>query len=299
MASFAYLNSSFKENDSTLPRNSEGNSRIQEFQNKAAICKTSRKLWVASRNLRPKDTFVGLVDVNRWVVYIAPAFGIDNDLLKLRWNDNKKAAEQEVTIDGNVKKIMEDEVRISCTSNEEVRDSKVRVAEVEKVYEEGRACYIVLMDKNQFDGRAHRALSYWVHRNEDKKFDLHSALGFSIQRDQTGFYIRYVSNLNDKQGNDDVARLLTFTARKSPRNDRTVRDLPKDWALSLEQVLERQLGLSIVRANPGKFDRIKSTGENSLTSKISRFQCKDVHLDQQHPGTTGTGNRMVAGCTVS
>jgi hypothetical protein len=281
------------------PLTSEQRSLVQKAIEKARAYPLSCQLWFKSRKSRPMDTFIGLINTRDWIFYFAPTFGIPQDLALRIWKTDE-IAQHEATIKGNVLKILDDDVVSSPTSADRSLDSMVSVVDVESEYGSERACYVVLRQANDFDGRSHRALAAWIRRNADGNFDISRSLGFSIQRDSSGWYIRFASNLNLFQGNQlmGTASGPKFSATFEPRTpdsakhygNREPRDLPKQWAHFVESVLVKELKLAVLESGPKHFDRITSRGERQ-TSKISRF--KDIHLEHKHPGTAGTGNRIV------
>lgn len=300
---------SYEQNGQTLPRKEKFFSiSPSDLECYGKIHATSRELWLKARSKknieRDGDTFPGLVDVRNWTIYMAPAFGVENETVKECWGTDKVAAREEVTDRGDVIKILDKRVSISSTAaTKEPSLHYAKVCDVEDYYGSGQACYIILKDGNQFDGGAHNALAAWIRRKVDQTFDLHNALGFGFQRDRSGHYLRFSSNLNHIQGNEQVnPRFLTFQPR-SPKSgstemseryrNRSVRDLPKEWARALEAVLVRELKLSLCCAQRQRIQ----PAEDPTTSKQVFFT--DVHLDQLHPGTVGTENRMHAGCTLS
>lgn len=86
---------------------------------------------------------------------------------------------------------------------------------------------------------------------------------------------------------DDIKRLGYEATRER-------RDLPKEWAQFFELILARDLKLALINAG-AKHDRIVSRGISGESSKMRRFNATnpDSHLDLRHPGTAGTGHRMV------
>jgi hypothetical protein len=154
-------------------------------------------------------------------------------------------------------------------------------AQVKGVYGDHGVC-LVLFEQvaSGFDGKSHQALKRWVERyiSPAPAGDWYDrALGFAIQRDELGYYVRFSSSLNLKQG---MAGSDTFAVRVDPNQQagRETRDLPKQWAQRLVAALASDLHAGYFpqeepnaadpkdRTQSGKFfGRMVSRGENETT----------------------------------
>jgi hypothetical protein len=133
-----------------------------------------------------------------------------------------------------------------------------------------------------FDGKSHQAMMGWL-GDQNMTFEIEdvggfwkNALGFAIQRDRTGYYVRYSSALNVERGqpqssgwsqNPSQWRLqhtqgqiksATFAPpiSKPPAEAggeakqtmaKELRDLPKQWAELIERTLAKDLKLAVLK----------------------------------------------------
>lgn len=240
-------------------------------------------LWDIRKRRGRLDTFIGLIDVETWTFFIAPCFGIAPGLV--RHPDPAKIGDMisrgEFPGDTLVKS------NATSSSNAAMVAEKKQV--VEQIYGPGNVCYTELDAKGGFDGRPHKALWRWVnnHVNDlqiQSKLDWFKLLGFAIQRDNDGFYVRFASTLNEFPGQTE-AFTRTFAPKPAPpappqragiappvprlpqppATRREPRDLPKSWSQFVESVLARDLRLSLISR-----ENIKSRNETDI-SRLTRF----------------------------
>ncbi len=287
------------ENDRLSRADAELVRRAKESAHVHPFCSN---LWKIGKEHRPMDTFIGVISRIDWTFYVAPCFGVTKLMRNLLWPDSLEAdmavqrGEIPFTYRDENGRFRDVTVKASATATEG-DDRMFPVREIEMTYGARIACYVLLDDDNKFDGKSHKAMRIWiVSHSLDRSIELNQTLGFSIQRDKSGYYIRYASGLNERVGQNVVSKLATFkganehTAKYPARE---TRDLPKAWACFVESILARDLSLALLKPGGGKFDRIVSRDE-SQTTKISRFcAIPDLHLDRLHPGTIGTGNRVI------
>lgn len=157
-----------------------------------------------------------------------------------------------------------------------------------------------------FDGLSHKALYRWINVNKGPLgisggVDWYKLLGFAIQKDNDGYYMRFASMLNVHPGQEGES--LSFVKKEIeekilrlgciPWGTRTIdrsnpnrepRDLPKDWSRFVEEVLARDLGLSLISR-----DQIQSRGEDQY-SRLTRFDHASRGSERE---SIDTGIRLV------
>lgn len=182
----------------------------------------------------------------------------------------------------DVHDVPDDLVLVSgSTSAEADAARELSWSEVKGVYGPHGACLVLFEQaKLGFDGKSHQAMKRWVdnHVSPRPAPDWWSrALGFAIQRDKVGYYVRFSSTLNLNQGMNQGS---TFNARVNPadQDGRETRDMPKQWAQRLVLALANDLHVGYFpeetpnaadhkdRTQPGKFfGRMVSRGEHETT----------------------------------
>ncbi|MEZ2347822.1 hypothetical protein [Terriglobus sp. RCC_193] len=235
-------------------------------------------LWQTTLRSGRLDTFIGIIDTQKWICYLAPCFGIVV-------SNPKETFKQLVDFYNAVR----DGVfppDTPCMANSTSAADKTMVgtpkSELDHIYGAHGVCFVPL-DKPSFDGYSHKAMHRWVVRYCDDSVKWERCLGFAIQRDATGYYIRHASTLNEFPGQMRESIIPTFQPIKPlmvpnyvcccipwgqvPYVDKTIepRDLPTEWARLLEGVLERDLGIRITIT-----DLMQSRGEHQL-SRRARF----------------------------
>jgi len=249
--------------------------------NGARVCPFSVHIWNLGKDGGRTDTFIGLINSINWTFYMAPCFGLAPGTVK---GDSKGEIAAKIA-----KGDFPDDtvVMANSTSSADASMVKITKGELEKCYGKGNVCYTELDNNNSFDGRSHQAMNRWVgvHRvkfgaGEDFWF---KALGYAIQRDKDGYYIRFASTLNLYPG--QLAGQTTFakkqvveqvysccgliaTGTRTVDAVRTIeaRDLPKEWTEFVENTLCRDLKLAVV----GR-DLMQSRGDG-LKSRRTRIK---------------------------
>jgi hypothetical protein len=158
-------------------------------------------------------------------------------------------------------------------------------SDVKPIYDKGACLVPWHREKDGFDGNSHPSLGYWIKNNEniDPKPGSgwqRTALGFAIQRDNAGYYVRFASGYNQGPGSQisDQKKNTVFAPRsatgqaKKLDETRELRDLPKEWAQVLVAILARDLHQGYFTPEPGEkfFDRITSRNEHE-TTKLKRL----------------------------
>jgi hypothetical protein len=239
------------------------------------------KIWRKGREASRQDTFIGLIDTTDWNFYLAPCFGVDAD--------DVEGGDHDVKIENAVLGDFPDttDVKSNSTSARDATMVEIKKSALEAAYGKGNVCYVVLDPKKGFDGNSHRALYRWI-VNFAKRLgcsgdvEWRKLLGFAIQKDTDGYYIRFASTLNEHPGQYHSGN--TFVPRQfeeqlhilccipwgtrmvdAPNPAREPRDLPKAWSRFVEEVLARDLELALI----GR-DNIVSRDEHQR-SRITRF----------------------------
>jgi hypothetical protein len=261
-------------------------------------------LWLRGRAAGRNDSFIGLINSNNLLFFLAPCFGVDSDVaLVPKDSDDKHLPEAHL----RPQKIARGEFDVGKrgsiiqATSARMKVQKWKKSTIEDVYGAGNVCYVPLKGEDfgtgNFDGWSHQALFRFLKNHAG--FALQGnwwseALGFAIQREpEVGYFIRYASRLNQLRGQleGDPFSARTKEREKHPTVD--PRDLPGQWSRLCETILVRDLKLSLSN-NPGEFVRVKSHRNPAETSKASPFvPNRDAHLDAAFPGTEGTGHRLV------
>jgi hypothetical protein len=219
-------------------------------------------IWRTGRNKGRGDTFIGLIDTVNWTFYLAPCFGIDAGVV----DSGEPAATASLIAKGEFPDTTD--VKSNSTSARDATMVTVKKSALESVYGAGNVCYTELDPQKGFDGQSHKALYRWI-KNNDRigvrdGVDWFKLLGFAIQKDNDGYYMRFASTLNEHPG--QTSKYFSFVKKENPKEGRESRDLPKDWSRFVEEVLGRDLGLALI-----KRDWIQSRGEEQ-NSRLTRFE---------------------------
>ena len=242
-------------------------------------------IWQTGRTKGRADTFIGLINSTDWRFYLAPCFGVDAGI-----------------VTGSVKEIADKiaagdfpddtDVKANSTSSSDATIVTIKKSALEAVYGKGSICYTELDPVKGFDGKSHQAMHRWVmlHAGTLKSGGSfwNKALGFAIQKDKAGYYIRFASTLNLHPGQNGGGG-TTFAKKQvmeqiyflgcikwgtkmvddTRPSNREPRDLPTEWADFVEKVLARDLELALLGS-----ERIKSRGEGQF-SLLTRFETKN------------------------
>jgi hypothetical protein len=244
-----------------------------------------RLLWASNRVRGRGDTFIGLLDTRSWTLYIAPCFGVKPAEWQRKLHLDATEPATPLRTRFAVLRDLPDNLAIvsGSTSVEADAARTLTLSEIRPIYGPG-ACLVPWTDHRGFDGHSHRVMGLWVENNPNisPKPGEHwqaTALGFAIQRDKEGYYVRFASGYNQwpwgsPQGGDVNIR---FAKRSSHGKllgydqDHELRDLPKEWAMKLVEVLARDLHLgNFQRPSPLEysepyFGKLVSRGEHALT----------------------------------
>jgi hypothetical protein len=243
------------------------------------------RLWDANRLLQRKDTFIGLLDTTSWTLYIAPCFGVEPQewQRKLRLPRDTPLTDLRTRF-ATLRDLPADlELVSGSTSVEADAARSMTLEEVRRTYALG-ACIVPWMDETKFDGHSHRVLALWVDNHpkinpKPAQFWQRQALGFAIQRDSLGYYVRFASGYNQwpwgaPQGSDTVNirfEKRSLRATKAGYNERReLRDLPKEWAIKLVEILARDLHLGHFPV-PSRLDFSEKYFEKLISRGESRF----------------------------
>jgi hypothetical protein len=258
-------------------------------------------IWKTGRDRGRQDTFIGLINTTDWAFYLAPCFGIDRGVVT---NADPALAARNIAT-GNFPDTTD--VKSNSTSSADAAMVTIKKSVLDAAYGAGNVCYAELDPEKGFDGQSHKSLFRWVNNSTDAlgiggTIDWFKILGFAIQKDTDGYYIRFASTLNEHPGQQNGGP--SFAAKQieerlyflgciprgtkmvdaPPSATREPRDLPKEWSRFVEEVLSRDLELALLsRAD------IQSRGEG-LWSKMTRF----THLNAHGEGAVlDTGVRLV------
>jgi len=286
----------------------------------ARVHRACQEIWKEGFKKGRQDTFIGLVELDTMTLFLAPCFGIrDRD----RPRGKDAALFENLDIAGPNGKMIPDPFKLGpaenamaariaknklpkdmtvVSSNTSVGDrfEEWKKGELEKVYGVGNVCLVWLGPESdtKFDGKSHKALSRWlVNKGWTSNIKVDGAdwwtrsLGFAIQKDTNGWFIRFASTLNERWGQSQNRENRTFEPRNpkpiietriNPRTrdieqtqkikyeDREPRDLPKQWALFIEEILKRDLDLALHKPKNTSFERMQSHQEHQ-TTKFTRF----------------------------
>jgi hypothetical protein len=251
-----------------------------------------KALWQINKNKNRCDTFVGLVDTDTWVMYLAPTFGVpmseSKNFLGARtsYMDLIYKVKRDEIPGADLAKLREKLANFedlpdylivvkASTSKEADNATQLTLQEVRAAYDKG-ACLVAFKDQKGFDGNSHPSLVQWVlaQIQPHPAADWHQrALGFAMQRDRAGYFVRFASGYNQGAGSRITEeRSTVFKGRAHSHLDKEhePRDLPKEWSEVLAEVLARELGMGHFPLEEGTRGRLTSRGE-SLTSKYTRL----------------------------
>jgi hypothetical protein len=242
-------------------------------------------IWKAGRDGGRQDTFIGLIDSTDWAFYLAPCFGIDaDDVKRIFTGVDKVTTARRISI-GDFPG--DTDVKSNSTSSSDARMVAIKKSVLDTAYGAGNVCYAELDPVKGFDGQSHKSLYRWI-TNSKRTLGIEGTvtwdklLGFAIQKDKDGYYIRFASTLNEHPG--QMGESPTFVRRQVAQQvyilccipwgtkmvdatnpNREPRDLPKAWSRLVETVLARDLRLALLsRGN------IQSRGEGQI-SRMTRF----------------------------
>ena len=240
-------------------------------------------IWNAGRHAGRQDTFIGIIDSETWTFFLAPCFGIDQGAVN---SGDVQSTLRDIAI-GNFPGTTD--VKSNSTSARDAAMVVVKKSVLDIAYGAGNVCYAELDPVKGFDGNSHKSLFRWINNSLGtlgvNKVNWNKLLGFAIQKDNDGYYIRFASTLNLYPGQTASDTNTTFAKKPDkvvpktilgciPFGSKTIsgvnpnrepRDLPKSWSLFVETVLARDLGLALISR-----ENIQSRGENQL-SRMTRF----------------------------
>lgn len=303
-----------------LPRKLSKWDQEKQARSLARVHPACQEIWKAGIKKGRQDTFIGLVELDTMTLFLAPCFGIrhrdvprDKDAALFEdlgipdpngkmVPDPFRAAAADYAIAERIKKndFPKDMTVVSSNTSLSDRFEEWKKGELEKVYGAGNVCLVWLGPEfdTKFDGKSHRALGRWLNNKgwtsdtivKDANWWTRS-LGFAIQKDKDGWFIRFASSLNERWGQETGSDKGTFEPRnpkpifdtrfnpltleieqtqKIKYQDRESRDLPKQWALFIEDILARDLGLALHKPKNTSFERMQSHQEHQ-TTKFTRF----------------------------
>jgi hypothetical protein len=301
----------------------------RKFYDYLEYCTLSERLKIEAAHIHPHcvpawghmkysgrtDSFIGITDISTCIFYMAPCAGVNADHPNIRALDNlhpkvrmQKVASGEFPDDTPVM------FGNTASASSSFTKDELPKSRLEGMYGSGsRAICYVLLEKEQysdsnFDGKSHQACFYWAKSKYNLGSNIFSdyLLGWAIQKDNTGYFLRFASSLNECWGqgfvNPDGTRSgqKTFTDRVTrpekkhahptapttptdlaPARRKEARDLPKTWAQFFERVIKRDLNLTLLKEHDGgglallqekdRYDRMKARDEGK-TTKLRRFQ---------------------------
>lgn len=243
-----------------------------------------KRLWLQNRFMGRSDTFIGLMDTQSWVIYLAPCFGVAADECqralgsKAQRNDGTLLALR--TRLAQFENIPDDLKLVGGSTSSEADAAHTYLwRDLKGVYNRGACLVPWSVEKNNFDGHSHASFANWIrYSNELETRPANGwqsgALGFAIQKDEQGYFVRFASGFNTHTGGAVTAVAPNvFKARLNPDkgNQREVRDMPKEWAQKLVEVLARDLRMGYLQpheeANGKFFQRKVSRGIAEKTTK--------------------------------
>jgi hypothetical protein len=244
------------------------------------------RIWKAGRDAGRRDTFIGLIRTDDWTLFLAPCFGLDDAETQVPRGDAELKADWEKKISIGEFDKRTRVVGASSTATETSTRIEATRNSLEKVYGTQNVCYVKLDPKKGFDGVSHQSFSRWVNHKfgiDDPRW-WSAALGFGIQVDRTGYFVRFASTLNQKCGQNPGGgdRFQRRMSNKEEHQAREPRDLPKQWALLTERILARDLELALHEPEK-KFERMRAQGDEKKTTKLRRFD----HRYQPDSETSG------------
>jgi hypothetical protein len=236
-------------------------------------------IWNTNRELSRNDTFVGLIDTETWVTYLAPTFGVTPDECARSLGGKVTGGPPLRDLRERLAKFhkLPDSLSLVAASTSKQADDALRVTwrEVKSVYGTG-ACLVAFKDDGKgFDGNSHPSLGTWVRfniRDRPAAGWIMTALGFAIQRDLAGYFVRFASGFNQGAGSqvDRRDKSTVFADRNKPALDRLrePRDLPQEWAEELVRILARDLDMGYFPTEPQSFLPGDRTKPNAFFGKM-------------------------------
>lgn len=254
--------------------------------------------WGRMRKSGRTDSFIGITDSTTWIFYMAPCAGVDESHPGIKAVKESKGpgyldAVAAGEFDGNTPVMFGN----TASASGAFRQNILKKSDLEAIYGNKAVCYVLLDSsqyaKSNFDGKSHQACFRWAKKNFGLSYSIYQEhlLGWAVQKDTTGYFLRFASSLNEVWGQGSVGPdgvrvgTKTFTPRQ-PRSDRIdigkpgdwrphartakePRDLPKTWALFFERIVSRDLVLTLHSAS-GTFERMTARDEGN-TTKLRRF----------------------------
>jgi hypothetical protein len=301
----------------------------RKFYDYLEYCALSERLKIEAARIHPDcvqawgymkgsdrtDSFIGITDISTWIFYMAPCAGVNANHPNIRALDHLHA---KVRMQRVASGEFPDDTPVmfgnTASASGKFAQDELPKSRLEGMYGAGsRAICYVLLDEEQylgsnFDGKSHQACFYWAKAKYNLGFNIFSdsLLGWAIQKDNNGYFLRFASSLNECWGqgfvNPDGTRSgqKTFTDRitrperkhVSPADPtvkkdlalgfrKEARDLPKTWAQFFERVVGRDLNLTLLKQHDSsslapkqpndRFDRMTARDEGK-TTKLRRFQ---------------------------
>jgi hypothetical protein len=247
-------------------------------------------LWTSNRLRGRGDTFIGLLDTQSWTLYIAPCFGVTRREWQTKLHLADPPLHQLRMRFATCQDLPDDLVVVSGSTSVEADAARSLTWGDIRVISGRGACLVPWMDDDRkFDGHSHRVMALWIDNNPNINSKpgenwQGTALGFAIQRDREGYYVRFASGYNQypwgapREGDVNIR----FAERSSHGKllgydeDRELRDLPKEWAMKFVEILARDLHLgrfpppSPLDYSEAYFAKLVSRGEHAL-SKYKRL----------------------------
>jgi hypothetical protein len=255
-------------------------------------------IWAGNRDQSRNDTFVGLIDTDTWMTYLAPTFGVTPEECDRRLGGKVQGGERLRLLRDRLSRFQnlpaDLKLVASSTSKEADNARTLEWKEVNRVYGQG-ACLVPFKDDGRgFDGNSHPCLTYWVkyHISPAPAGDwMMRALGFAIQRDKAGYFVRFASGYNQGAGSlvNNPTKSTVFADRAHAAKDsaREARDLPKEWAEELVRVLARDLHMGCFDSEPPTF--LVETGQRAIKIVSLEESCRGMRANPRSSREFTTG----------
>jgi hypothetical protein len=265
----------------------------------AHVHPTCRLAWDKMRASGRTDSFIGITDSTTWIFYMAPCAGVDEthpSIQAVRNSAGPGAPYVEAVAAGEFHGDTPVMFGNTASASGAFTRNVLKKSDLEAIYGKNAVCYVLLgpdqYAKSNFDGKSHQACFRWAKRNFGLSSSIYQEhlLGWAVQKDSTGYFLRFASSLNEVWGQGNVVGGVrtgakTFTPRQ-PRADRVdigslkdwrphsgvakePRDLPKTWALFFERIISRDLVLTL-QGGASAFERMTARDEGN-TTKLRRF----------------------------
>jgi hypothetical protein len=309
------------------------------------------QIWKNMRAAQRWDTFIGLVDTRTFIYYIAPCFGVDYQVVEACVEEKGEKFSYPPGTQGDIGRgryllargFFPD--KTPCSSNStSVEGSEAAFTEkgqLDRAYKSAGfppgfnpVVYVGLGEPRSttkyplsFDGKSHQAMLGWL-VNQNMTFEIaevgfwKNALGFAIQRDRTGYYVRYSSALNveqgqpaftlwkenpaewriqHSQGNIEFATFAPPTPKPPAEAGgeakqtmvKELRDLPKQWAELIENTLARDLRLAVLKPRVRTFgwQVSRSCHDHTKYSRLAFDDDEQYAYDGRNEGDTDTDDQ--------